>query len=176
MGGKLGVRSDATDGYDEDYDWPLWPKDAPGYVSVWHEEGVGGWDGRTGFFFDDVRAVPGPDEAKTWASIYVWADVTYTGDVMPFSLEPDGAEPPPLDRQYLLELLAVPDGVSGAPPVGTVWVLPYELFTLMLPAWPTDNGLTGYQFAFTMTAVPEPTSLLFVAVGTLLVTARRRRP
>jgi hypothetical protein len=65
---------------------------------------------------------------------------------------------PPESRQYLLKLLAVPEGVTGAPPAGTVWELPVQgLFTLALPTYRTTNGLEGYRFAFTISdalAVP----------------------
>ena len=66
--------------------------------------------------------------------------------------------PPPSNRQYLLELLSVPDGVTGAPLVGTVWNLPsYGTYTLWLPTYRTTDGLTGYEFAFTITeAQPDP--------------------
>ena len=61
------------------------------------------------------------------------------------------ADLPPSDRRYFLELVAVPL-VAGAPPVGTVWEIPVgSLFTLELPTYRTEEGLEGYQFAFTMT-------------------------
>jgi len=56
------------------------------------------------------------------------------------------------DRNYLLELVTVPDGVTGAPAVGTVWELPTDaLFTVELPTYQTTEGLTGYEFSFTVT-------------------------
>ncbi len=65
---------------------------------------------------------------------------------------------PPSDRQYLLELLSVPDGVTSPHPVGTVWELPLVgKLTLELPTYHTTDGLTGYHFAFTITeAEPGP--------------------
>jgi predicted CXXCH cytochrome family protein len=59
---------------------------------------------------------------------------------------------PPLDRQYLLEVISVPEGVVGGPPVGYVWELsPTTQSWIQLPNYRTDNGLEGYQFAFTVT-------------------------
>ena len=47
--------------------------------------------------------------------------------------------------------MIVPDGVTGAPPVGTVWEVPPDaLFTVELPTHRTTDGLTGYEFSFTV--------------------------
>ena len=59
---------------------------------------------------------------------------------------------PPSDRHYLLELVNIPAGITGAPAVGTVWELSLEEpFTLELPTYRTNDGLTGYEFSFTVT-------------------------
>ena len=85
-------------------------------------------------------------------------------------MEPDADNPPPTDRHYMLELLQVPDGVVGAPPEGTVWPLPLDrLFTLVLPAYRTDDGRTGYRFAYTVTAVPEPATMTALALTALFL-------
>lgn len=169
----MGVWSDATDGWDKDVDTLALTSGGLGYAGVYHAAGVDGWTGPTGFLFNDLRAPLAPGESKTWAPLYVWGDLTYQGDVLPFSMEADPDVPPPPDRQYLLELLARPDGVEGGPPVGTVWELSLErLLTLYLPLYLTDDGLTGYQFAFTITATPEPTTMAGLALATLFF--RRR--
>jgi hypothetical protein len=170
----MGVWSGATDNWDVDYDTELATYGAPGYAGVYHQKYVGGWMGPTAFYFNDLRAPMAPDESKTWDSIYVWADLIYSGDVMPFSMQADAANPPPTDRTYLLELLTVPGDVVGAPPAGTVWHLPQsDVFTLLLPTWRGENGLDGYRFAFTMTAVPEPTTLTGMLLVVLCVHRRR---
>ena len=94
---------------------------------------------------------------------------------MHFSLQADGPPYPPRERKYSVRLTAVPEGLSGQPPVGSAWALPGDgsLFTLELPTWSTSDGLTGYQFEFTMTAVlPEPATGPACALALLL---RRRR-
>jgi predicted CXXCH cytochrome family protein len=86
---------------------------------------------------------------------------------MPVTFEASESAMPPSDRQYLLELMSVPDGVTGAPAVGTIWKLPLaEALTLYLPTYrdahtpTTIDSPTGYQFAFTMTeAEPGPGDL-----------------
>jgi predicted CXXCH cytochrome family protein len=77
---------------------------------------------------------------------------------MSVTFQASTASVPPSNRQYLLELLRVPAGVTGVPAVGTVWVLPLVgQLTLYLPTYRATDGLTGYQFAFTVTeAAPSP--------------------
>lgn len=153
---------------------PLTPSGASGYAATYHEYGVGGWGSDTGFYDTDIRAGIGPGEGKTFAPIYVWADKSYPSQTMYFSLQPGGPPFPPANRRYILELLRVPEGVSGAPPIGTTWILPDHLFTVTLPVYATADGLTGYQFGFTITpTLPEPAALSLLATAGLL--SRRRR-
>jgi len=99
------------------------------------------------------------------------------------AIEADAYFTPPGDRDYLLELLYVPEGISGAPEVGTVWTVPLdETFVVTVPTyrWSPDGpdgseDPHGYQFAFTMTAVPEPASAFGLIVGGLILHANRRR-
>ncbi|UCE59305.1 MAG: hypothetical protein JSU63_17910 [Phycisphaerales bacterium] len=116
------------------------------------------WLGATGFYDDDLRTPLDRNECKTWAPICVWATVLYYPETMPVTFQASTSAVPPADRRYLLELLSVPGGVSGAPAEGTVWELPLEdQLTLELPTYRTSDGLTGYQFAFTITeAEPGP--------------------
>ncbi len=128
-----------------------------GYAGVYHEADVDGWDGPTAFYLADLRAPLAWDESMTWSRLYLWADVEYGGEEMPFAMEVDEFYPPPADREYLLELVAVPDQVVGAPEVGTVWTLSLdELFFILLPVHLAYDGLTGYEFAFTITASTNP--------------------
>jgi len=133
---------------------------------VYYEHDPFSWVGPTGFYHLDYRSLPAPEESKTWDSLYVWAFDAYTPEMMYFSLIADmtllcegrtadqAVAPPPSNRRYLLELLSVPEGVVGAPPVGFIWELPVgSLFTLDLPTYRTNNGLEGYRFAFTITRV-----------------------
>jgi hypothetical protein len=92
---------------------------------------------------------------------------------MQLSFEPMKNSPPPADRTYTLTLVDVPLGVSGAPEVGTTWPIdPYKTTIIDVPTYYTNNGLKAYEFSVTMSAVPEPASL----VGLLLVALLRRRP
>jgi hypothetical protein len=172
----MSVWSDASDDWDPAYDTELFTYDAPGYAGVYHEKNVGGWTGPTAFYFNDYRAPITPDEGKTWSPIFVWADPIYGGELMAFSMEADADNPPPVDRRYFLELLTVPDGVTGAPPEGTVWSLPLDqLLTLILPTYRTADGRTGYKFAYTVMPVPEPGTLTGLGLVALFLRRPRRR-
>jgi len=130
------------------------------------------WHGPTGFYHMDFQSLPSRNESKTWENLYVWAYPSHSSNTMYVSFLADMTflcegrtasrlDPPPMDRRFLLELLSVPDGVVGAPPVGRIWALPRgPLFTIALPTYRTTNGLTGYRFSFTITeAEPEPGDL-----------------
>jgi hypothetical protein len=169
----MGAWSGATDGWEKDVDTFAITNGGIGYAGVYHAEGINGWTGPTGFLYNDLRAPMAPGESKTWGPLCVWGDPEYVGEVLPFSMEPDPDYPPPANRRYLLELLQRPANVEGGPPVGTVWELSLDrLLTLYLPYYTTNNGLTGYQFAFTITATPEPATMAMVALAALF--ARRR--
>lgn len=142
---------------------------------MFHENDPDGWDGPTGFYAADGRKRLLPDESKTWSPLHLWADPKYGKPTMSLAVEADPYFTPPADRQYLLELTFVPEGIMGAPPVGTVWELPLdEMFVLTVPTYQAEDGLGGYRFSFTMTAVPEPASAIGLVVGALLLRGRRR--
>ena len=170
----MGAWSGATDDYDSVLDYQI-SASGDGAAGVYHEYGVDSWTGATGFYGIDRRAPLTPEDSKIWVPLYVWAKPSYEDDTMFLSLNNYYS---PADRDYLLELLTVPDGVVGAPAVGTVWDLPLDtLFTLELPTFKTDDGLEGYEFSFTITDVPEPATVGLLAGGVvpLLLHRRRRR-
>jgi hypothetical protein len=149
----LGVWSDATDGYDADLDVVAVHCYGSGNAMTYHVNGQDGWAGPTGFYVVDARAPLAPNESKTFAPLYVWVGPTYTEPTMTLEVYADDVLIPPADRTYTLELLYVPPGITGAPPVHTVWTLPLSgTFYLPLPAWRTEDGLTGYQFALHFSA------------------------
>lgn len=138
-----------------------------GFAGIYYEYNPPDWQGPTGFYHTDSRSLPAPHESRIWDSLYVWAYPSYPDETMFVSFQSFQAAQsslcgeqayraalPPSDRRYLLELLSVPDGVIGAPQVGTVWELPLgPLFTLELPTYSTTDGLEGYRFAFKITRV-----------------------
>lgn len=173
MSHALGVWSDATDGYDVDYDFPDAYLDV-GYAAVYHENGPD-WSGPTDFYRTDFRAPLLPQETKTWSPIHLWADPQYYGlPDMYLAVEMDAGYMPPDDRDYYVELLHVPDGISNAPDVGTTWLIPRDrTLVVQVPTYETYNGLESYQFAVVAGAVPEPAALLLLAAGAWLVGRRR---
>lgn len=169
----IGAWSGATDGYDSAYDSLLFDG-APGYAGVYHENDERGWSGPTGFYRRDMRAPVLANETKTWEPIHLWAEPEYAEDDMHIAFAPAPDLPPPPDRVYTLELLYVPPGMIDPPAVGTIWEIPTdETFSLKVPTYRSENGLTGYQFAFSIHAVPEPSTVLLLALGSAVLIRRR---
>lgn len=91
------------------------------------------------------------------------------------SLNADPLNMPPANWQYTLELLYVPPGISGAPPVGTTWDVPLDrTFTVSVPTFASHDGLLGYRFAFSVYAVPEPAAALGLTAALPFLTRRRQ--
>lgn len=139
-------------------------------AGVYHVSGQDGWDGGTGFYMYDRRAPLQPRQTKTWM-LYIWA--------MPGTSPADFGcawfqyvDPSVAAR---MELVQKPSGITGGPALGTVWTQAPGLMTL--PFYSTSDGLTGYAFKFSLTAIPEPSSLLalLAGLGGLGVMLRRRR-
>ena len=152
-----------------------------GYAAVYHEYDPKDWQGPTAYYMTDSRKLLMPDESKVWDPIALWATLEYEPATMSMAFEADPYYLPPADRDYILELLSVPDGISGAPPVGTTWEVPLdELFVITVPTyrWSPDGpddpvDPHGYLFSFTITAAPEPAGL--VLFGTIMLMGLRRR-
>ena len=171
----VGIWDSASDNYDETGDhlmsFGVWE----GYAALYHINEPGGWDGPTGFYDVDLMSVPAPDETRTWGPIYLWATPDYADPNMAFSLLMDEQHPLPSNREYTLELIGLPKDYvwpAGAP---TSWIIPQGVLplTIYMPTFTTQDGLEGYQFQVTMSAVvPEPTSA--VGVGLALFVLRRR--
>ena len=154
----LGVWSGATDGYDSGFDWQT-AQIAGGYAGIYHPHEVSPWDGPTGYYGVDRRTPLWPTEAKTWAPLRTWAVPSYADATMSLAFLADPNYPPPDDRTYTLELLSVPPGVPGAPPIGTTWILPRDEetgFAIELPTYRAETGVDAYELAFTIGAANLP--------------------
>ncbi|MGB9620619.1 MAG: PEP-CTERM sorting domain-containing protein [Armatimonadota bacterium] len=157
----FGTKPGALDFYDSN-DLLLLPAGNSWYVGSYHVNGVDGWDGPTGFYGADWRAPLVPCESKTWW-VYIWAAPggPWYGDVGTgwFWYDPANRDPSVLAR---MELVRKPTGILDGPAVGTVWTAPPSL---ILPYYGTTDGLTGYKFKFTLTMIPEPSSMLALSGG-----------
>ena len=169
----MGVWADSTDGYDKYLDIPD-DIPGPGYAGIYHENDPPTWTGPSDFYRTDFRSPLELGETEIWSGLYLWADPeTYEDSVMYLSVEADPGYPPPAGWRFVVELLYVPEGIEGAPEVGETWqVDPLNTLTIEVPTYWAMNGLESYQFSFTILALPEPTTLVGLVVGVLLL--RRR--
>ena len=172
----IGARPLATDGYDGEPLITSW--DIPTtYAAIFHAEEPGKWGASTGFYRVDNVGLLAPGETKSW-QIYVWStpDVPAGCDTTHFVMNRMDNPAVPTSFRFRLKLVSKPESISSGPRAGTVWSSDVIPFDVELPTYRTGNGLTGYHFEMTATAVPEPSSLLalfagFVTVGGLI---RRR--
>jgi len=130
-------------------------------AGAYHVKNQDAWDGDTGFYSTDYRAPLAPGETKTWL-IYFWALSGTTPANLGVNWATVSSYPLPSNITAKLESIQKPEGITGGPAVGTVWTTPPYV---TLPFYATSNGLNGYGFKFTLTAVPEPSSLLALAGG-----------
>jgi hypothetical protein len=152
----LGVWSDATDEYDSVFDLVRDPDGHTGYTGVYHEQDAA-WGGPTGQYRCDFHGPLTDEESTAWSPIYLWATPDYVGPQMALAFKPVDGYVPPSNRTYTVELLYVPPGVNGAPPVGTRWtIVPLNQTQLPVPAFRTNDPLTSYRFSFTISRVPDP--------------------
>lgn len=169
----FGVRSDATDDFDYGVDFLDEYPDA-GYAAFYHAYDPPAWTGEEGFYRTDFRALMSEGDVKTWGGLHLWADPVYYGqETMMLSIAADQSHLPPTGWNYKVELLYVPEGIEGAPAIGTTWELELDkTLTIEVPTYGTYNGLESYEFAFTIEAVPEPGAAVLLLAG-LGMAARR---
>ena len=165
--GTVGVFPEATDGFDGEQLIASW--DIPTtYAAVFHDEGVGGWNGDVGFYLDDYVGPLPPGQTKTW-QIYVWStsDMPADHDVTHLVMNRTDNIALTSDFFFDFKLISKPESVSGGPDIGTIWNLdsPISEVELLLPTYRTDDRLSGYQFEFSATPIPEPSSLLALGGG-----------
>ncbi|MBI2842163.1 MAG: hypothetical protein HYX78_02055 [Armatimonadetes bacterium] len=140
----------------------------------YHVNGVDAWNGPTGFFSADIREQLQPGQRKTWL-VYFWATPSASNTDLILHWV-DGLSP--YDPLVLarLEYIQKPQGVTGAPDVGTIWTSPPT--DMILPLYRTVDGLTGHGFKLTFTLIPETPSLICLAFSVLTAVEflMRRRP
>jgi len=175
--GTIAVLPQATDGDDGEPLITSW--DIPTtYAAVYHDEKVGGWNGSIGFYRDDYVGPLTSGQTKTW-QICVWSTPDMPADHNATYLVMNRMDNIALtsDFQFELKLVSKPESVSAGPDIGTVWNAdsPTMEVEVTLPTYRTDNGLSGYQFEFSATAIPEPSSFLALAGGVMGLGLLRRR-
>lgn len=144
---QFGARAEATEGYDgSPLDEMIGFRDVnEGYAAVYHEQN-GDWSGPTGFYQRDQRPAPPDGGSKTWL-IYLWVLDSYPHDQIEIATDGRFIR----EGSFKLRLDVVPEGVVGAPAVGTEWDLPNDRsLAITLPTYRTSDGKTGYQFTLTM--------------------------
>jgi hypothetical protein len=172
----LGVWSDATNGYDVNFEYLL-PANINGYAGIYHGFNPPTWTGDSGYYMNDYRAPLSADESLTFSPIHLWATPEFADPQMHLSILADFDFLPPADRLYSLQLLFVPSGIVGAPLVGSTWTVPLdEILTVTVPTYRAKEGKDGYRFALTISeVVPEPASLVLLATMLALAACRRSR-
>jgi hypothetical protein len=152
----------SVDGLDQN-DHLATPSQYGWMAGSYHVNGQDAWGGLTGFYDYDDRAPLLPGQTKTWM-IYIWAlpESPYRNIELAAgqSFAYNQTDPLVLAK---FEYVQKPAGVVDGPALGTVWTNPN--FSLNLPYYATDNGLTGYGFKFTLSMVPEPSSILALVGG-----------
>jgi len=167
----------ATDNYDGEPLITSW--DIPTtYAAIFHAEEPNKWDASTGFYREDYVGLLTPGQTKSW-QIYVWSTPDMPADYDATYLVMNRMDNIALtnDFQFQLKLVSKPESVSGGPEVGTTWDFDIPAFEVEFPTYRTDNGLTGYHFELTATAVPEPSAFAVLACGLfgILTQTRKRR-
>lgn len=138
------------------------------YAAAYKINGHEGWNGANGFYGGDDRGAIATGQTIT-EDIYVWASTGTSPERIKVAQGLSGVA----GINYTLDLVSIPTGIiyNGL----THWTTPGAI---ILPFYSTDNGLTGYHFQATFTAVPEPSSILALVggiVGFGGIALRRRR-
>ena len=165
------------------YPYDSWDDSATFIYSYFRRDaGIDGWDGLSGWYFDQELPPPSPGSSVVVSKLYVWAEPSFAYDTLYIGyVDPGFAHPEQWVRT--LRLVDVPDGITYTGP--TEWSIPLYTTKVMgaflpnavLPAYRTDNPLTGYQFELDITHIPEPSCLLalLTALGGFGVTVTHRR-
>ncbi|MBI2843603.1 MAG: PEP-CTERM sorting domain-containing protein [Armatimonadetes bacterium] len=157
FGISMGTGGRALDGFDH-YD-TLATVSSSGWTGGSYHDVADGWDGPTGFYNVDARAYMLPGETKIWL-LYIWAVPGSAPSDLSLAWESPVYSDPLVLAQ--LEYIQKPQGITRGPELWTVWTTPPSF---VLPFYSASNGLTGYGFKFTLTMIPEPSSILALAGG-----------
>ena len=178
----------ALDGYDAGDSYSTsWGDSSDNLLAACRRDtGVSGWDGPSGWYYYFAVPFPAPGESTVIKDIYVWAGQSYAHDTFNIGyMGPGFANPQEWKRT--LRLVKVPDSIVYNGP--TEWDIPLSVTKVgaamlpdaSLPAYKTDDPLSGYQFEIEIQhlAVPEPSSMLALLAGVGgiggLVWRRRKR-
>jgi hypothetical protein len=178
----------ASSGYDMlDDTTSLWgDQTSTVFAAFRRDRGVSDWDGDSGWYSSQALPPPSTGSSITVTGLYVWAGQSYAYDTFNIGYMDPGF-PNPQEWKRTLRLVKVPDGIAYSGP--REWDVPLSVTKVgaamlpdaSLPAYRTDDPLTGYQFEIETQhlAVPEPSSILALLAGVGgvvgLVWRRRRR-
>jgi len=171
-----------TDGKDSD-EIPVYPDysspKAP--IRIRQEPGVAGWNYEAGWYSVDYRPWLTGHGTLVFGRIRLWANQSYVPNSIHLAyywFTGLGQQNLP-DWVFRLDLLHSPPETGYNGP--TSWIIPGSAGKttpapiVELPAYRTGDGLTGYEFEFRASAVPEPASLSSLAAFSALAFAFRRR-
>lgn len=165
----------ANTGYDSAelrYPYETWD-DSTNQIQSWfrRDNGVDGWDGPSGWYHDQDLPIPSVLSSIIVKNLYVWAGQSFAYDTFKIGYL-DAGYPNPEEWVRKLRLVKVPDGINYTGP--KEWIIPLQVNKVggtflpdaVLPAYKTDNPLTGYQFEIEIQhVVPEPSSVLALIGG-----------
>jgi len=143
------------------------------------DTGVDGWDGPSGWYGGQNLPTPPPGSSVVVKGLYVFAWPAFQYNT--FNTAYNAGPARELDDWVVtLRLVKIPDGVTYSGP--TEWTLDGLTQSRLvpngaLPAYKTDDPLTGYRFEIQITHVPEPSCLLalLAGLGGFGAIVRRRR-
>ena len=150
------------------------------WARFWREAGVDGWNAVTAWCPEQRVPVPARGGSVVVGGLYAWQGLSYQYDAFTIFYT-HAAVASPSEWRRTLRLVHVPDGVAYSGPFQ--WDLPLATtkggdYIAVLPAYRTDDPLTGYRFEIEIEhVIPEPSSLLALVFGLagLGVVMRRRR-
>ncbi len=157
-GWKMSFNTWGSDSYEVGRDYPMTGGSYPVNVGLYKETGVQGWDGPSGFYILDARAPLAAGDTAI-QTIYLWASGQTASQNLNLYQSNSYSLSPGLT--YKLSLVSLPVGIIYTGP--REWGADHG--TITLPFYAAEDGTTGYKFLATITAVPEPSSLLALFSG-----------